>query len=93
MPKTAERPKNLLKAVRFARFSADWGIPPGDLADMIHYAEKSAKAYERNDSAAENAYADLISMIAAAYHVKVIWAGLWPTLEKGGHQDSLPEFS
>lgn len=75
-------------AIHFAKFSAETGIHPRDLAEMIAAAEKSVAAYERNDNAAHEKHGEKVELIASRYGCKVDWPGLWPCVEKIGSPSS-----
>jgi hypothetical protein len=76
--------KPLIFAIRFAKFSVDYGIPAPDLAQMIAAANASKAAYERDDSASESRHGARVEEIATRYGCRVDWPGLWPCIEKAG---------
>jgi hypothetical protein len=87
--------KSLDFAVQFANLSDNLKIAPNSLAQLIVYADRRAKAWERQMNIPDYAgkmdkYDEEIEKIAKMYGIKVEYNGLYPTLTKNGRDYHLP---
>jgi hypothetical protein len=83
----------LQRQIAFARFCIENECEPRDLATAIDLADKSARAWKRDDFEAEQKYGEACrDIIETRLNCSgVYWAGLYPTFKnKAGYDQMLP---
>ena len=79
--------KALQNAVAFARWCERYKCDPADVAKLREHIDRGARAYERDDKAAEHRHADECRKLADKLGFDGIdWPGLYPTLHKDGDE-------
>lgn len=80
--------QQLVFAVRFAKFAAEMGIPPADLAQMVAHHRAATACYQRGDDKGEQKHGGEVERLAALHGCKVDWPGLNPHIQKGDDKHS-----
>lgn len=75
-------------AMEFSWFCKNYNIMPHELAQMIAHAERSVKAYERNDGKAHRDNQYSVESLAKMNGLEVDWPGLWPCVQIAGKPET-----